>query len=435
MLDEPVARKVFFVILRSPDPSLHQRAPVRRRPPLAPELEILLACARAGTSSEHEERLRSWITPDVAWASLIRRAQPHGMVPLLTHHLESVCPEKVPAGTLAVLRDLLAANRQRNQMLAETMATLLDSFATAGIRALPFKGLPLAEAYFGDLALRQTGDLDFLVPRDRALEAHDLLLARGFRRYNPLTGESEPASTAFPRNEISFVCDEPPLAVDLHWDFLPGYYFCRFDFETLWRHRQALQVAGREVPGLANEELLLMLTAHGAKHFWPRIQWLADLQAVLAAGVRWPRLWQLADDLGGRRLLLLGLLLGRELIGLELPQEAHDRIDTEPEIGEIFGSILEQLHAPEFRSVRRIDTGLFVRLRERRRDRLRITLYHATRDLRLALSPNQVDRDFLPLPRLLGFLYYLVRPIRLLGKHGLAPLAPLGKMLAQLVRR
>ena len=401
----------------------------------AQTFELLCACARAHWNPDSEQRLRGLLQGPVDWAAVIRRARPHGLIPLLAHHLGRLAPELVPEPTLAVLQDLLEENRRRNRVLSTTLAEVLERFDSAGIRAIPFKGLPLAAAYFGDPAVRQTGDVDLLIPKSRALAAHDLLVEAGFRRFNPLTGESEPVSTAFPRNEISFVRDEPAVALDLHWHFLPRYYFFRFDFESLWRNRQTLDVEGLEVPGLANEELLLMLTAHGAKHYWPRLQWLADLEAVVVDGVDWHRLWPLAERLGGQRMLLLGLLLAQRFVTLELPTEVERRIAEEPEIAEIAGPIVEQLEAAEFRAVRRIDPALFVRLRERRRDRLRVSLYHATLDLRLAFTPSEADRAFLPLPRGLRFLHYVVRPLRLLAKHGLEPLRPLLGMLVPGLRR
>ena len=40
--------------------------------------------------------------------------------------------------------------------------------------------------------------------------------------------------------------------------------------------------------------------------------------------------------------------------------------------------------------------------------------------LHLIITPTDAEYAVLPLPRPLSFLYYLIRPIRLLGKHGLS---------------
>jgi hypothetical protein len=54
-------------------------------------------------------------------------------------------------------------------------------------------------------------------------------------------------------------------------------------------------------------------------------------------------------------------------------------------------------------------------MRERLRDRVPYLLYHLPGYL---LTPNEKDRAFLPLPTSLSFLYYLIRPIRLVSVHG-----------------
>jgi hypothetical protein len=57
-----------------------------------------------------------------------------------------------------------------------------------------------------------------------------------------------------------------------------------------------------------------------------------------------------------------------------------------------------------------------LRLRERKRDRLAYCLAH--------LRPGVGDWVSLPLPRGLSFLYYVIRPFRLLGRYGLDRLRP-----------
>jgi hypothetical protein len=57
-------------------------------------------------------------------------------------------------------------------------------------------------------------------------------------------------------------------------------------------------------------------------------------------------------------------------------------------------------------------------MRERLQDKFPYILYL----FQLAISPNQKDWTFLPLPAFLFSLYYLLRPIRLAETYGLKPL-------------
>lgn len=64
-----------------------------------------------------------------------------------------------------------------------------------------------------------------------------------------------------------------------------------------------------------------MLSVHGAKHFWERLNWLLDV-AELTAGqpVDWHLTIRIAAKLKSTRLLLLGLYLAHELMDAPLPQ-------------------------------------------------------------------------------------------------------------------
>jgi len=64
--------------------------------------------------------------------------------------------------------------------------------------------------------------------------------------------------------------------------------------------------------------------------------------------------------------------------------------------------------------------ALWIGIRERLQDRLRhfFALMHRAG----WMTPNARDQAFMPLPASISFLYYLIRPLRLLRKYGLSPL-------------
>jgi hypothetical protein len=89
----------------------------------------------------------------------------------LYQSLNTTCPEAVPKANLAQLRNYFHANAQRNLFLTQELLKLLTLFKTNGISAIPYKGPVLAVAVYGNLALRQFGDLDILVHKRDVLRA------------------------------------------------------------------------------------------------------------------------------------------------------------------------------------------------------------------------------------------------------------------------
>ena len=83
----------------------------------------------------------------------------------------------------------------------------------------------------------------------------------------------------------------------------------------------AVVLQEQTVSTLGNEDLLLYLAAHGAKHDWPYLEWVADLAQLVArhVSVDWRGLLQRATAMRCRRIVLLSLWLAQETLVLELP--------------------------------------------------------------------------------------------------------------------
>jgi len=61
---------------------------------------------------------------------------------------------------------------------------------------------------------------------------------------------------------------------------------------------------------------------HGAKHFWERLMWSADVASIVVRHpeIAWERARQGARDVGAERMLRVGLLLAEHLLEVPVPQ-------------------------------------------------------------------------------------------------------------------
>jgi putative nucleotidyltransferase-like protein len=102
------------------------------------------------------------------------------LLPLIgTRALEvasDLCPERFHADVQAAR----AAARARALAVETETRRITSLLAGAGIPALPLKGPVLADEAHGDLGLRETDDVDLLVPRSRLHDAAGFLQATGF---------------------------------------------------------------------------------------------------------------------------------------------------------------------------------------------------------------------------------------------------------------
>jgi hypothetical protein len=142
---------------------------------------------------------------------------------------------------------------------------------------------------------------------------------------------------------------------------------------------------------------------------WERLSWIADMAALTRApDIDWARLLTDAKSTGSERMLLLGLHLARELCGASLPNELKQRVESHSVIERLAKAIELQLFSEgeTSRLGMRKTFQYQMLLRDNWRDR--------TRYLRFALSPSDRDLQRISLPRFLRFLYYAIRPFRLM---------------------
>ncbi|HEY3128281.1 MAG TPA: nucleotidyltransferase family protein [Acidobacteriota bacterium] len=347
------------------------------------------------------------------WGYLLRLAQHHGMMPLLYWHLSTLCPESVPRHALQALQDHFHINSRRNLLLLAELLEILRFFANNGIPAIPYKGPILAAYIYGNVSLRQFCDLDILVPKSQALKARDLLILRGYRPSIQLNLWQQ-AAFLDSRCEFCQAQADTNITVEVHWEIAPRYMVLPIDLQNLWRHLRPISFSAMTVLGFRPEDLLPILCLHGTIHRWERLEWICGISELVRRHpkIDWKGVLERAEILGGRRMLLLGLFLASDLLGSELPGEILNRIDADLVIKSLATKVRSQLFDPPDNRPDVFAMSFFhLSAKERLRDKIRYIF-------RLTTTPHAADWALLDLPEFLYFLYYLIRPIRLVVRYG-----------------
>ena len=390
------------------------------------KIELLLCCARTSIDSKTLERLRSLLRQDIDWHGVISTANRHGVLPLLYRSLSRSSPDAVPKAVLDRLRESFRSNAQRSLFLTAELHKLLDLFAVHGINVIPFKGPILAASVYKDLSLRPFGDLDVLVSRDDILKAGGLLASLG---YQPTTGngvaleqDPDPEDVAYvgPKFYV-FVHRDHGARVDLQWRVTQRYFSFSLE-ENHGRGRLVpVMVAGRSVLTFAPMDLLLILCAHGAKHQWQRMKWICDVAELVSTEkekIDWGKLQQEASRQGMRRMLSLGLILARNLLGAELPVEVAKTVERDFRGGSVVSRIVSKLFTESTEPFGDFELVIFyLRTMDRWQDRVRFCSSYFSQWLRHVATPTSKERESLSLPAPLSFLYYVSRPLRLTVRY------------------
>jgi hypothetical protein len=386
-----------------------------------PEVQLLLACARTVAGAETVERVKGLLREDMDWGYVLQKARQNRIMPLLYWNLNAWCPEAVPKHILNQLRAFFHGHARHNLSQTRELVRLLRLFDSHGISALPFKGPILAALVYGNVSLRHFGDLDILVHRRHLRRVKRLLFSRGYSFAVTPSWLEQSFPILSRRKDFIFTSQDQQTRIELHWRLSGNHFRIPFKMKRLWDQLEPIAFAGSKVRSLPLEDLILYLCLHGTRHSWERLAWICDVAELIRVHpeIDWDNLMKRARMLGNERALALGLFLASDLLGAGLPADVSARIQIDPKVRLAATRVHQLLFRQEANG---LDISYWYHhhllMRERFRDRVRLYLYYCRRFFRLTVTPNARDHALLPLPGSLSFLYYMLRPFRLVGKYG-----------------
>jgi hypothetical protein len=379
------------------------------------EWSVLLAACSAIPAEEKRERLLSLLRQPVRWDFLLDLALDHGTLPLLYQALAGVweaTPDAVPSGTMRALQQSHQLNLRKSLLLSRELIRIIDRLENFKIKAIPYKGLPLAEFLYGDIALRQAGDIDLLIrPQDFA-RVRDAVCDLGFTPHTEFSGRQERAYLKS-GYECSFDGNAGPNLLEVQWAIQPRFYAIDFDMTGIFERALTVDVAGRATRTPSAEDLFLVLSAHAAKHVWGRLIWICDLARIIALpNLNWGWIASQAKSLGMVRILRISMLAAHKLVGVVIPKAASELFfaDDDADARAVTEEIQAHLAGETSLNVESLSYfRLMLRLRERASDR-----WHFLH--RLIFTPGPSEWDAVHLPEPLFPLYRLVRLARLTAR-------------------
>ncbi len=302
-----------------------------RQIPLGLEAELLVWCARIGMPQDLTARIRRRVQESVDWPALLELAEYHGVEPLLYASLSKVASDLVPAEFLIRLRQKVQVGGLLNRYLAQELSKLCDEFALRGVPVIPIKGATLATVAYGDLSLRDFTDLDLLVPESSVGEARAFLTKIGYERRDMVDAQSAEHDDG--PHQV-FVKRRTLYRVDLQWVMSHPHFTFRLDRPEFWARRVSVAFENRTVPGLAPEDLLIVLCVHGSKHAWEHLKWVCDVAELLRThpNLDWTSILSSSSAWGCQRLVMMGLSIAHRLLDAPLPDVVLARIQREVEI-------------------------------------------------------------------------------------------------------
>jgi Uncharacterised nucleotidyltransferase len=370
------------------------------------EWSALLECA----SPAHDcERLADSLA-SADWERLFVLAEEHGVTGHLASCLRDLGETKIPSEVRQLLVERRRAQNFLTLRLTAELFRILESFTSEGIGTVVVKGPVLAVQAYGDSAIRSYGDLDLLVRQRDIRRATELMTASGYAAAVP---PSAIDSGRIP-GQYFFSKPDSKLIVELHNDRTLRYFPRRLPLEEFFARQIRVRVDGHDTPALSVEDELVLNCIHGAKHFWERLMWIADVAALVSrqTDINWERVTDSAKAVGAERMLHTGLRLASDLLRARLPDQFQAVVREDAAAARLAQRVYEWLPAAGSAA-----PGLFQRAAFRLRMRgglISAPVYL----LKLSFSPTEEDWMDGPDGKRHGVLEAIRRPFRLARKYG-----------------
>jgi hypothetical protein len=379
-------------------------------PEMSAETELVLRLARPGRSDLAE--VEKIFLRGVAWEKAMEFARRHHLLTMFYPRLSELPEGLAPSGVLAEVKALFRLNLLRSARLGLLLETVHDTLARQGIEMIAMRGPLLAEMLYQPApGMRVFSDLDILVHLQDFPTVYDRLAREGYQPAKPLT-ELERRWIVRGDRDLVFYMDKDILEV--HWAVdEPGYCF-PLKNEQYWEGMESHHLLDGNYLTFGSRMLFLNLCLHGVRHRWEKLAWVLDLAwfAHSQADFDWQGFWDWACTLGFRRAVAISMLMAELVGGAHFPEGVREVVWSETKALRLTRANLEGLFSGKTshprRSYQRALHDLVYDLQVR--ERWSAKLYMVVDRL---FTPRQSDWGALRLPEGLYWLYYLLRPLRL----------------------
>ena len=374
-------------------------------------LHFVIACCQSELSDEDIVLVCNVLhIQHIPYETLLILAHQHGVLPLVYKTLKKLYEEEylpyVPYTDTLITeaKDLYRAIAQKNMLMSAELIRMMKLFQANNIEALAFKGPALAQAAYGDITLRQYGDLDILIHRKDFRHIASLMQEKGYSPHYPIEIFAGDKVMFEMNNDCPFYDRNRGLAVEIHWDFFRKLALPTERFSP-WENTETVMINGKDIRTLSSETHLLYHALHGAKHVWERLVWIVDIDRFIRStpDLDWGKTIGMAKNMGAEKMFFSGLALAHNYFHTPLPDTILHRCQTlklEPFIAYV-GSELSSENPASEDSLAKLSKVIG----------LRDTLYSKTMTLlEFMFRPGINERRTVILPDSLFWLYWIIRP-------------------------
>ncbi len=401
--------------------------------PMSNDIKFLIACCQTEPSNDDINFILSYPST-INHQLLTSMASRHGILPLVYKTIKKLQPVILSstgdpqsqrddpstinhqlATLIKKLKPHYMSIVQRNMLMTSELIKIMHLLRENNIEALAFKGPALSQMAYGDITLRQYVDLDILVDEKHIFKAGELIVSANYIPDNDIIFLKNDKLLDV-SSDLGFRNSRNGTYIELHWKLFRKKFSKTMDELNIRSNSAIIEIQGKKIKTLQPDLLLVYLCSHGSKHMWERIEWITDIDRLVrhAESIDWEAVWEYAQKMHSINTLLLGLSLSQELFGTNLPDFIKEKISSHKNIPPLKTDTLELLNNNTSTLTQDFGTTAIFKKFD-----YHSKLYDSYWDkakfyftIFFKVTPDDVLN--IDLPKQLYFLYYILRPFRLI---------------------
>ena len=380
-------------------------------PSISNELRLLILLSRGNLDRETLLEIHRYAYLTINWDSFINLAIRHKLLPLIHSNLKKHEFKFIPGHIVKRTHEIFLFNASRNVQLFKALCEITDAFSKHGIQVMSFKGLMLSQLAYGNICYRQVGDLDLLVRRQDVIKAIRLLATAGYQSALEINNRRFRKFIST-ENSIDLYDKQKKIQVELHWKTMDIYVNFPTDYSSYAENSATVRIQNRQLVQFGTEDLLFHLMLHATKHSWDHLELICCISEIISRReIDWDKLEIIISRNKCTRIFHLSMALVYDLYKTEIPESIRRGFKTDSHIQSLAETVYSKFLFPAGDSSDISISARYSLFHLRAKDRLIDRLLYC---LKITTMPTIKEWLLISLPPHFGFLYYGIRPIRLM---------------------
>ena len=201
-------------------------------------------------------------------------------------------------------------------LMTGELIKILELLKINSINTIPYKGPVLANFVYGTISLREFNDLDIFVNKYDTYEVYKLMLSLGYE-LDSYPNKMDISLYFRTQSEHKFINKNNNIVVEVHNNFQGHFFSFPISPEFLYENKslKTINFHNNQISVLPNENLILLLCIHCARHDWSRLFWICDISEIFKSyNIDCSKLIENAEKLKVKRILLITLFLASDLL-------------------------------------------------------------------------------------------------------------------------